>query len=112
MKYPYCTRFSVLGPEFYVRRETNNLEWLIITAATLNLSYQTRRKNFNEHNVNRFLLCNGIIYAPITIRKALNSLCLEGICIRVTCPWDRRIRSYHFKESLELHNIFKNSFMF
>jgi len=112
MKYPHYTRFLVLGPKFYIRKETNDIEWLVITVACLKLSYRIPYQDFNEHHVNRFLLRNGFHYAPSTIRSALNSLCSEGLCTKVICSWDRRIKNYRFNESLKLHNIFKNSFMF
>jgi len=105
--------------DFYVYREPITLKWLILRITFLELSYWTGdqkfiKKFFDEYRIYRFLIIRGFYYELKSIRKILNSLCLEGICIRVTCPWDRRIRSYRFKESLEINvcNTFKNAFKF
>ena len=106
--------------DFYIYREPIILKWLILRTTFLELSYWTGdqkfiKKFFDEYRIYRFLIRRGFHYKLKSIRKTLNSLCLEGICIRVTCPWDRRIRSYHFKESLEINfcdNIEKTAFKF
>jgi len=88
-------------PNFYTRQELKNLKWVILRIVFSKLSYRIRnrdsdKKFFDENSAFRVLDQKGFLYSIDTIRKALNSLCLEGICVKVFHPNDRRFRYYRF----------------